>query len=104
MSLNTALSLNNFPCTIPGIFCKTAKTFPDRVAFRDIQRLKDVDEGVKQANLLADSQAQCVQKITLVPKNFSVANGLLTLTQKLKRSIIEKHFEDDIKKMYQDKS
>lgn len=60
-------------------------------------------EGIKQANLLADSQAQCVQKITLVPKNLSIANGLITPTQKLKRSVIEKHFEDYIEKMYQDK-
>lgn len=57
-------------------------------------------KGIKKANALADSQAQYVQKMTILPESLSIANGMITPTQKLKRSVIEKNFAPLVQSMY----
>ena len=41
-----------------------------------------------------------VQKIKVLPEDFSVTNGLLTPTLKLRRGIIEKKYQKEIDEMY----
>lgn len=77
----------------------SAKTIKE--AQEDAQLQEFLMKGIKKANQLADSQAQNVQKFTILPENLSVANGMITPTQKMKRSVIEKHYTDQIEKMYQ---
>lgn len=77
----------------------SAKTLEEAQADPLVQEL--LMKGIKKANTLADSQAQYVQKITVLPECLSVANGMITPTQKLKRSVIEKQYKDAIEMMYQ---
>lgn len=56
--------------------------------------------GVERANREADSHAQCVQKVCALPEDFSIANGLMTATMKLKRQPIEQKYHELIEKMY----
>ena len=43
---------------------------------------------------------QQVKKFTLLPRAFSVETGELTPTMKLRRSIIERNYRDEIEGMY----
>ena len=61
-------------------------------------------QGIHRANERADSQAQHVQKITVLPQDFSVANGQMTATLKLKRSVIEAKYQKEIHEMYSHRS
>ena len=57
-------------------------------------------EGLKKANNRAISRAQHVQDFYLLPEDFSVDNGTLTPTLKLKRKIASKKYENEIESMY----
>ena len=43
-----------------------------------------------------------IKRITLLPHHFSMENGELTNTLKLKRPVIYKNYQDDIEKMYEE--
>lgn len=45
---------------------------------------------------------ECVKRIHVSPEDFSVENGLLTPTFKLKRNVAAKHFGEQIKKLYKE--
>jgi len=49
-------------------------------------------EGLERANTHAVSRATKVQKIVVLPEDFTVANGMLTNTMKLKRSVIANRY------------
>ena len=55
---------------------------------------------IVKANKQADSQAQNVQKFTLLLEDFTVANGMMTSTLKLRRAEITKKYSSEIEKMY----
>ena len=57
-------------------------------------------DGLKKSNLKAISRAQHVQDFYLLPEDFSVDNGLLTPTLKLKRKEVLKKYSAEIEKMY----
>lgn len=57
-------------------------------------------QGIQRANQQADSQAQHIQKITVLSKDFSIANGMMTATLKLKRSAVEARYQHEIGEMY----
>jgi long-chain-fatty-acid--CoA ligase ACSBG len=57
-------------------------------------------QGIERANREADSRAQHVQKSTVLPEEISVANGLLTPTLKMRRSLIEQKYQEEIRAMY----
>lgn len=59
-----------------------------------------LEEGVARANKKADSKAQSVQKVAVLPECLSVANEMMTATQKLKRKAIEKRFAAVISQLY----
>ena len=61
---------------------------------------KLIMEGLKEANKKAISWAQYVQDFHLMPEEFSVDNGTLTPTLKLKRKEALKKYNADIEKMY----
>jgi long-chain acyl-CoA synthetase len=59
-----------------------------------------INAGLKQANEKAISRAQIVQDYFIMPEEFSVENGLLTPTMKLKRKEAEKKYIKEIEQMY----
>lgn len=75
-----------------------AKTLQE--ASRDPIVQKLVFDGISKANNNAVSAAQKVQKVALLSETFSVANGLMTPTLKLKRGAVNKKFEKEIAELY----
>jgi len=61
---------------------------------------KYLTDGIKVANSKTTSQAQIVQKYTLLPTDFSEKGGELTPTLKLKRNIASEKYKDLIESMY----
>jgi long-chain-fatty-acid--CoA ligase ACSBG len=62
---------------------------------------KVIMDGLKEANQKAISRAQYVQNFYLMPEDFSVANGCLTPSLKLKRKVVLKKYESEIDQMYE---
>jgi len=65
-----------------------------------IQSIKDTIAKVNSNGKVVASNAAKIQKFTILPRDFSVETGELTATLKLKRSVVDKKFEDVIEKMY----
>ncbi|MBS0635221.1 MAG: AMP-binding protein [Verrucomicrobia bacterium] len=59
-----------------------------------------ITAGIGRANKQADSQAQRVQKFTILQEDCTVANGLMTPTLKLRRAEIAKRYDSLISAMY----
>ena len=59
-----------------------------------------IQEGIDRANAEATSNAQRVQKFTILPTDFSVPGGELGPTLKLKRHYVLKKYENTIRNMY----
>ena len=60
-----------------------------------------IDNGIKEYNLKPISNAQKIQKFVILRDDFSIENGTMTPTMKLKRSVIVNKYEEDINSMYQ---
>jgi long-chain acyl-CoA synthetase len=60
------------------------------------------DMMMERINTLQQSLAhyEQVKRITLIPHHFSMENGELTNTLKLKRSVVSKNYKEEIDKMY----
>ena len=60
------------------------------------------DMMIERINTLQQSLAhyEQVKRITLIPHHFSMENGELTNTLKLKRSVVSKNYKEEIDKMY----
>lgn len=56
--------------------------------------------GMKRANAKATSRAQVVQKFAILDDDFSIGGGELTPTLKLKRSVVEKMYAEEIEALY----
>ncbi|XP_017307775.1 long-chain-fatty-acid--CoA ligase ACSBG2 isoform X2 [Ictalurus punctatus] len=61
---------------------------------------KVIQEGVDRVNAKAPSNAQRVQKWTLLSKDFSISGGELGPTMKLKRPVVSKMYKEEIDKFY----
>lgn len=61
---------------------------------------KYIAEGMKRANAKSTSRAQCTQKFLVLERDFSIAGGELTPTLKLKRSVVEKMYAEEIEELY----
>jgi long-chain-fatty-acid--CoA ligase ACSBG len=59
-----------------------------------------LDAGLARANKAAVSNAQTVQKYTVVPADFSVPGGELTATLKLKRNVVTEKYMKELEAMY----
>ncbi|XP_073688870.1 long-chain-fatty-acid--CoA ligase ACSBG2-like [Garra rufa] len=61
---------------------------------------KAIQEGIDRTNAKATSNAQKVQKWTILPRDFSISGGELGPTMKLKRPVVSKMYQEDINKFY----
>lgn len=69
-------------------------------AAKDPLWTKYLNDGMKEGNKKTDSNAQIVQKWTLLSHDFSEKTDELTPTMKLKRSVVAEKFAAEIEKMY----
>ena len=61
-----------------------------------------IGHGIKKTNEAAVSNASKIQKFLILPRDFSLANGELTPTLKLKRQVVAKIYETEINKLYEE--
>ncbi|XP_048887296.1 long-chain-fatty-acid--CoA ligase ACSBG1 isoform X2 [Brienomyrus brachyistius] len=66
----------------------------DKVVYRLIQ------EGIDRVNSRATSNAQCIQKWTVLPRDFSVSGGELGPTMKLRRPVVLELYRREIEAFY----
>ena len=59
-----------------------------------------IQKGIDEYNKVAVSNAQKIQKFTILDADFSVPGGELTATQKLKRAVVDKKYAAAIAAMY----
>ena len=60
-----------------------------------------IENGIKEYNLKPISNAQKIQKFKLLNDDFSIENGTMTPTMKLKRAVIVNKYENEINSLYQ---
>jgi long-chain acyl-CoA synthetase len=65
----------------------------------DPELLAEIDAAVKDANK-AVSQAEAIKKFRILGTDFTEANGMLTPSLKLKRTIVMKEFDDEVENLY----
>lgn len=75
------------------------KTIKEAIASPAVKKI--IAEGIKRANAKAISRAQHVQEFRIISEDFSVDNGMLTPTLKLKRKEVNKKYAADIESMYE---
>ena len=78
---------------LPSMDVATAATHPDVVAA--------LDRGAERANE-AVSRAESIRKVTVLPIDFTEANGYLTPSLKVKRALVLKDFATDVDTLYTD--
>jgi len=69
-------------------------------AATDPQVLAAIDRGVKRANA-AVSRAESIRKFTVLPIDFTVQNGYLTPSLKVKRNAVLRDFAETIEHLYE---
>ncbi|KAJ8973273.1 hypothetical protein NQ317_019539 [Molorchus minor] len=66
----------------------------------DPKLLNALKEGLDRVNQVATSNAQRIQKLAILPADFSIVTGELGPTMKVKRKVVEKKYADIIEKIY----
>ena len=69
----------------------SAKTIKEAISCPKVNEM--MKKGLEKANKKAISNAQRVQKYTILPLEFTVDSGLVTPTMKLKRNVISATFQ-----------
>lgn len=77
------------------------KTVSEIVEKKPAEVYKAIEEGIKRVNDNAISQAQRIQKFTILPKDFSLATGELGPTMKVLKRIVFVKYEKEIEALYQ---
>ena len=75
-----------------------AKTVQEAVKDEKVRKI--LSDGLKKANEKAISRAQYVQDFIILSEDFSVDNGTLTPTLKLKRKEVVKKYNAEIEQLY----
>ncbi|PZR53795.1 long-chain fatty acid--CoA ligase [Xylanimonas oleitrophica] len=75
----------------PEMTVEQATTDPDVLAA--------LDQAVARANK-AVSKAESIRKFTVLPGDFTIENGYLTPSLKVKRALVLKDFADDVERIY----
>ncbi|XP_063869884.1 long-chain-fatty-acid--CoA ligase ACSBG2-like isoform X4 [Scylla paramamosain] len=79
----------------------SAKTLQDILVGPDANVMRAIQEGIDRANKLAPSNAQKIQKWTILPRDFSVPGGELGPTMKLKRPVVVQKYCETIERFYE---
>jgi len=77
-----------------------AKTIYDVLSGPDARVMRAIQDGIDRANKLAASNAQKVQKWTILPRDFTCNTEELGPTMKLKRPVVNKKYADTIERFY----
>ncbi|XP_015221108.2 long-chain-fatty-acid--CoA ligase ACSBG2 isoform X2 [Lepisosteus oculatus] len=87
-------------------FCQklgsTATKVSDITGSKDRAVYTAIQEGINRVNEQATSNAQKIQKWTLLERDFSIPGGELGPTMKLKRPVVMKMYKDQIDNFYKD--
>ncbi|XP_030048652.1 long-chain-fatty-acid--CoA ligase ACSBG2 isoform X2 [Microcaecilia unicolor] len=87
-------------------FCQelgsTATRVSEVISSKDEAVYKAIQEGMDRVNRRAVSNAQKVQKWTILSKDFSIIGGELGPTMKLKRPVVLKMYKNEIEDFYQE--
>nr|XP_045624269.1 long-chain-fatty-acid--CoA ligase ACSBG2-like isoform X1 [Procambarus clarkii] len=78
-----------------------AKTIQDVLAGPDANIMRAIQDGIDRANKLAPSNAQRIQKWTILPRDFSLPGGELGPTMKLKRPVVAQKYCETIERFYE---
>jgi long-chain acyl-CoA synthetase len=68
----------------------------DLTANEKVQALIDAEVAAKNAQF---ASFESIKKVTIVPE-FTIANGLITPTLKVKKNVVAAHYEEEINQMY----
>ncbi|KAK8731594.1 hypothetical protein OTU49_007382 [Cherax quadricarinatus] len=79
----------------------SAKTIQEVLAGPDANIMRAIQDGIDRANKLAPSNAQRIQKWTIIPRDFSVPGGELGPTMKLKRPVVVQKYCETIERFYE---
>ncbi|MFT7796920.1 long-chain-fatty-acid-CoA ligase ACSBG2-like [Arapaima gigas] len=85
-------------------FCQQHGVMATRIS--DITSKKEpavyeaIQEGIARVNAKATSNAQKIQKWTILQRDFSIGGGELGPTMKLKRPVVHKMYKEEIDKFY----
>ena len=79
----------------------TANTIHDVLSGPDANVMKAIQEGIDATNKSATSNAQKIQKWTILPKDFSITGDELGPTMKLKRPVVNKKYAQTIDRFYE---
>lgn len=81
-----------------GCLCETVS---ELLSSGPDQRVLDaIKEAIDRVNLSATSNAQRIQKIAILPADFSIVTGEFGPTMKVKRNFVENKYSDMIEKLY----
>lgn len=77
-----------------------AKNIYDVLSGPDARVMRAIQDGIDRANKLAASNAQKIQKWTILPRDFTCNTDELGPTMKLKRPVVNKKYADTIERFY----
>jgi long-chain-fatty-acid--CoA ligase ACSBG len=95
--LDALSSLSLEWCTAQG---SSARTLSDILDNKDEKVLKGIQEGIDRVNKRATSNAQKIQKWSIIPRDFSIPGEELGPTLKLKRPVVMKMYANTIEGFY----
>ena len=62
--------------------------------------MEAIQEGIDRYNKKANSNAQKIQKWTILPTDFSIPGGEIGPTMKVKRHFVMKKYIENVEKLY----
>ncbi|KAM6388553.1 long-chain-fatty-acid--CoA ligase ACSBG1 isoform 6-T6 [Pluvialis apricaria] len=72
------------------------------VATRDQAIYQAIQEGINKVNMTATNRVHCIQKWTVLPRDFSISGGELGPTMKLKRLTVLEKYRNEVDSFYEE--